>query len=231
MKTQNFTLIDAPLKNSESQPMAYSHFTLSKAKTAFNLTLNEGQNLFASVEGVPPSEILQTILQEYIPLATAINTEKARSELLIAPILAEVRRQVNYQVSLFSGNEFNVDEQLGLQGYCDFMVSGSPEQYFITAPIIAIAEAKNENIIGGLGQCVASMVGAQLFNQRAENEINTIYGIVTSGTTWKFLKLEEKTVFIDSVEYYIKELDKILGILLEPLRGYLGSDRPTTTLN
>ncbi len=231
MKNQGSNFIDFTLKISELQPMAYSNFTLSKAKTAFNLTLKEGQNLFATVEGVPPSEILQTLLEEYIPLATAINTEKARSELLIAPILAEVRRQVNYQVSLFSGNEFNVDEQLGLQGYCDFMVSGSPEQYFITAPIIAIAEAKNENIIGGLGQCVASMVGAQLFNQRAENEINTIYGIVTSGTTWKFLKLENQMVFIDSVEYYIKELDKILGILLQPLRGYLESDRPTTMLS
>lgn len=201
--------------------LSYSRFTLAKAKEAFELTLVENQNLFTQVEGVKPSEILGLILQEYIPLATAINTEKARSELLITQILADVRRQLNYQVSLFLGTDFNVEPEMGLQGYCDFIISGSPEQYFISAPVIIVVEAKNENIIGGLGQCVATMVGAQLFNQRAENEIKAIYGAVTTGTTWRFLKLEGKTVFIDSIEYYIKEVDKILGILLQPITAYL----------
>ncbi|MFB2923161.1 hypothetical protein [Aerosakkonema funiforme] len=204
--------------------MAYSNFTLSNVKQAFDLTIEENQNLFSEVEAVKPSEILSIILQEYIPLATAINTEKARSELLISQVLADVRRQLNYRISLFSGTDFNVDEKLGLNGYCDFLISCSPEQYFITAPVITIAEAKNENITGGLGQCVASMVGAQLFNQRANNEIKTIYGTVTTGTVWKFLKLEDKTLFIDRVEYYVKEIDKILGILLEPIKANLSAD-------
>jgi hypothetical protein len=201
--------------------MPYSSFNLARAKEAFNLTLEETQNLFSQVEAVKPSDILTTVLREYISLATAINTEKARSELLISQILADVRRQLNFQVSLFSGSDFNVDEALGLNGYCDFILSCSPEQYFITAPVITIVEAKNENIVGGLGQCIASMVGAQLFNQKAKNEIEIIYGTVTSGTVWKFLKLEGKTVFIDSVEYYIKEVDKILGILLQPIQACL----------
>ncbi|WP_338043178.1 MULTISPECIES: hypothetical protein [Okeania] len=191
------------------------------AKTNFELTLEENQDLFAQIKPVKPSEILTTILREYIPLATAINTEKARSELLISQILADVRRQLNYRISLFSGTEFNVEAELGLQGYCDFLLSFSPEQYFITAPVITIVEAKNENIIRGLGQCVASMVGAQFFNQRADNPVKVIYGAVTTGTNWKFLTLEEKIVRIDVGEYYVKEIDKILGIILEPFREYL----------
>ncbi|WP_353771944.1 hypothetical protein [Okeania sp. SIO2G5] len=190
------------------------------AKTNFELTLEENQDLFAQIKPVKPSEILTTILREYIPLATAINTEKARSELLISQILADVRRQLNYRISLFSGTEFNVEAELGLQGYCDFLLSFSSEQYFITAPVIIIVEAKNENIIRGLGQCVASMVGAQLFNQRADNPVKVIYGAVTTGTNWKFLTLEEKIVCIDAVEYYVKEVDKILGIILQPFREY-----------
>ncbi|MDT9340468.1 hypothetical protein VV11_013865 [Trichodesmium erythraeum 21-75] len=201
--------------------LSYSKFTLENAQKNFELTLEENQDLFDEIQPVKPSEILTTILGEYIPLATAINTEKARSELLISQILADVRRQLNYQISLFSGTEFNVEEELGLQGYCDFLLSFSPEQYFLTAPVITIVEAKNENIIRGLGQCVASMVGAQLFNQRSGNPVKVIYGAVTTGTNWKFLTLEEKIVRIDAGEYYIKEVDKILGIILEPFQEYL----------
>ena len=201
--------------------LSYSNFTLENAQKNFELTLEENQDLFDEIQPVKPSEILTTILREYIPLATAINTEKARSELLISQILADVRRQLNYQISLFSGTEFNVEEELGLQGYCDFLLSFSSEQYFITAPVITIVEAKNENIIRGLGQCVASMVGAQLFNQRSGNPVKVIYGAVTTGTNWKFLTLEEKIVRIDAGEYYIKEVDKILGIILQPFRECL----------
>jgi hypothetical protein len=198
--------------------MAYSDFTLAKVKDVFGLTLDEKQNLFQMVAGVQPSNLLKQILEENLPLATAINSEKARSEFLIAPILSEVRRQLNYRIGLFSGTEFNVDAPQGLSGFCDFIFSASAEQYFISAPVIMIVEAKNENIISGLGQCIAAMVAAQLFNQRAGNGLKTIFGVVTTGTNWKFLTLAQATVHIDSIEYYIKEIDKILGIFLQPLQ-------------
>lgn len=203
--------------------MAYTNFSLAKVKEEFDLTFTENQNIFAQVEPANSSEILSLLLADYILLATAINTEKARSELLISQILTEVRRQLNAQVSLFSGTDFNVDEELGLNGYCDFIISASSEQYFISTPVIIVVEAKNENIIGGLGQCVATMLGAQLFNQRADHEIPIIYGAVTTGTIWKFLTLAEKSVLIDAVDYHIKEVDKILGILLQPIQQYLST--------
>jgi len=203
--------------------MTYSNFTLAKVKEDFGLTVDETQNLFADIEAVKPSEILTVTLQEYISLATAIGTEKARSEFLIAPILTEVRRQVNYQISLFSGTDFNVDFEKGLLGYCDFLLSASREQFFISAPVITIVEAKNENIIGGLGQCVAEMVAAQIFNQKKEIDIPVIYGVVTSGTAWRFLTLSENTVSIDLVEYYINQVETILAILLSPIQSYFSN--------
>lgn len=198
--------------------MAYSDFTLAKTKDTFGLLLSETHNLFRTGAGVQPSDLLGRVLEENLVLATAINSEKARSEFLIAPVLSEVRRQMNYRISLFSGTEFNVDPAQGLLGFCDFILSASQEQYFITAPVMTIVEAKNENIIAGLGQCLATMVAAQLFNQRAGNKIDMIYGVVTSGTSWKFLTLVGKTAAIDSVEYHINEVDKILGIFLQPLQ-------------
>lgn len=80
-----------------------------------------------------------------------------------------------------------------------------------------IIEPKNENIIAGLGQCAATMIAAQIFNQRAGNEIPVIYGVVTTGTAWKFLTLEENTVCIDSIEYYVNAVDQILGIYIADL--------------
>ena len=201
--------------------MAYSDFTLAKVRETFQLTIDEKRNLFRDVPQVKSSAILTTLLEEYIQLATAINTEKARSELLIVQVLTEVRRQFNYQVSLFSGTDFNVDASKGLNGFCDFILCVSEEQFDIIAPVVTVVEAKNENLKGGLGQCIATMMGAKLFNQNAQREVKTIYGVVTSGTNWRFLTLEEQTVCIDSVEYYINDVEKILGILSQPFQSTL----------
>lgn len=201
--------------------MAYSDFTLAKVRETFQLVIDERRNLFRDVSRVKPSAILTTLLEEYIQLATAINTEKARSELLIVQILTEVRRQLNYQVSLFSGTDFNVDVSKGLNGFCDFLLCASEEQFEIDAPVITIVEAKNENLKSGLGQCIATMMGAKLFNQKRTRVVKTIYGVVTSGTNWRFLTLEEQMVCIDSIEYYINDVDKILGILSQPFQSTL----------
>lgn len=200
--------------------MSYSDFTLSQLVKIFGLTINETIDLFAAVEEVESSDYLAFYLKENIALAVAINTEKARSEMIIAPILLEVRRRLNYQVSLFSGVDFNVDNERGLNGVCDFLISRSAEQLFIRAPVITIVEAKNENIKTGFGQCVAEMIAAQLFNEREENAIKTIYGVVTIRTIWRFLKLEGNVVDIDLTEYYIKNVNKILGILLASFKEF-----------
>ncbi|GAX45381.1 hypothetical protein NIES4075_64020 [Tolypothrix sp. NIES-4075] len=199
--------------------MTYSDFTLSKFKKQFNIHIDENNDLFANIEPREISTQLTTTLEETTDLALAINTEKARSEMIITPILLEVRRKANYQISLFSGTDFNVDAEKGLNGYCDFVISRSKEQLTINAPVMIIVEAKNENIKGGLGQCMAAMLAAQIFNQQEENEIKTIYGAVTTGDIWKFLKLEGADLFVDLNNYYIKELNKILGILYQGIQG------------
>lgn len=198
--------------------MAYSNFTLSQVKADFGIVTNETQNLFTETELIASSSLLTLILKEQLPLASAINTEKARSELIVMPVLIEVRRLLLNQISIFSGSTFEVDSTQGLEGRCDFILSRSPEQYYITSPVLTIVEAKNESIPSGLGQCIATMIAARLFNQREGDPTSLIYGAVTTGTDWKFLKLEEQTVFIDLDAYYIKEIDKILGILVSTIQ-------------
>ena len=193
--------------------MSYSSFTLSRTKHDFNLTTVESEILFPKIEPLKPSDLLTLNLRENLSLATAINTEKARSELIIMPVLTDVRHRLQGRVSLFSGVEFNVDLERGLNGTCDFIFTRSSEQFFITKPVMIIVGAKRENIPSGLGQCIATMVAAQQFNDQEGEPVDTIYGAVTTGTDWKFLKLVQHVAYIDRSDYFISEVDKILGIL------------------
>ena len=195
--------------------MAFSDFTLKKVKSDFNIQTVENHSLFSKIAELPMSDYLAQTLKRNVPLALAINTEKARSELIIINILLEVKEQSSQKISLFSGIDFNVDKEKGLTGFCDYIISGSEEQLYLDAPVIAIVEAKNENIISGLGQCLAEMYAAQLFNQEENHDLFCVYGAVTTGDEWKFVKLENNVAYIDNDLYYISDIKKIIGILVK----------------
>ena len=57
------------------------------------------------------------------------------------------------------------------------------------------------------------MIAAQRFNAEKGNDIPRVYGATTSGTDWRFLKLEGQKLHIDMAVYQITQCDKILGIL------------------
>ena len=140
----------------------------------------------------PISDLLRQTLAQNSGLALRGNSEKARSEYLIAPILAEVYQQTRERANLFSGTEFNVDQNKGLIGFCDFLFSLSPLTIEIEAPVVSVVEAKKEDLLKGIPQCLAELIAAQIFNARADKPIDTLYGAVTTGTDWKFLRLQER---------------------------------------
>lgn len=193
--------------------MAYNQFTLEDVKQRLGIVLREQVDLFAAVPPVAPSNLLQEMLRTSAPIALAVSTEKSRSEMIIAPILLEVHRHHAGKVSLFSGTEFNVDESRGLVGYCDWLLARSPEQLAIEAPVLAIAEAKNENMRQGVPQCIAEMVAAQTFNAKRGQD-RVVHGAVTIGDAWRFLRLQGALVEMDLTMYYLHQLEKVLGILI-----------------
>jgi len=195
--------------------MSYKDFTLEQINQIFTITIQSNLDVFsAHKQPVQIDSAFVSRLDYNTTLALAINTEKARSEMIIAPILVELKRLTGDRISLFSGSEFNVDATQGLNGFGDFIISLSSQQLYIEAPVAVIVEAKNENIKGGLAQCLATMIAAQRFNQQKGNAIDTLYGAVTTGNQWKFLKLDDTTAAIDSKDYYIDQLADIMGILL-----------------
>jgi hypothetical protein len=198
--------------------MSYEEFNLEQISSDFGLAIEENVELFADIQEVQLDEFFLKYLHNNIPLAVAISTEKAKSEMIIAPILIEFRRMLNNQISLFSGVKFNVDNTRGLNGFCDFLISRSRQQSFIKSPVMAIVEAKNDNIKSGYAQCMAEMIAAQIFNEREGKEFENIFGVVTNGNQWKFLKLNKDTIYIDLNDYYIISPEKIMGILISMVK-------------
>jgi len=192
--------------------MSFRDFSFPSVQQQLNLRLEEA-DLFQQVPARAVSAEFRERLDYAVGLALSICTEKARSEFIIAPVLIEVIRSHQGRSSLFSGVEFDVDPDRGLNGVCDFLLSRSPIQSVLSAPVIAIAEAKNDNIRTGLGQCISAMVAARQFNHNHEDLVPTIYGAVTTGASWKFLTLTDDLLTIDRREYFIAEIEKIIGIL------------------
>lgn len=194
--------------------MSYRDFTLEQIHKTFGLLIEQQTDLFGTVEPVAMDTFFLHYLHRNIPLAMAINTEKAKSEMIVAPMLLELKARLPEHISLFSGTEFNVDPSTGLSGVCDFLISRSPQQLYITAPILTLVEAKNDNIKNGYAQCIAEMIAARIFNEREGNPPDAIYGAVTNGNQWKFLKLHANLVRIDTSDYYISDPQRILGIFV-----------------
>ncbi len=198
--------------------MAYNRFTMSQLRKEYRLVVTEQAALFADAPPATISDLLRETLARQTEVALRSGSEKARSELLIAPILMEVYAQSREYTNLFSGVEFTVDEQRGLAGFCDFLFTLTPRTFEVLAPVVSVVEAKREDINAGIPQCLAELVAAQIFNAAEERSIGTLYGIVTTGEIWKFLRLQGTDATIDTDDYFLNQPEKIVGIIISMLR-------------
>ena len=199
--------------------MSFQQFTFPQVRHDLGLTLRDA-DLFADTPPAAVREEFAAFLRDDAALAVAISTEKAKSEFIIAPVLLELRRTMKKQFFLFSGVDWDADASRGLNGTCDFILTRGESQHVLSAPFVAIVEAKNDLFRTGFGQCIAAMVGAQVSNQQAGLIVPRIYGVVTIGTGWKFLRLEGTALTIDVPDYYIDNLPKIMGILKQIVQDH-----------
>jgi hypothetical protein len=189
--------------------MAYSNYSIPKLKQQFQLEQNNVV-LFdkKKVKGIKPSRRLMLELGEgqTMPLLS----EKAKSELLISPILREIHRK-NPSLSIFSGYTFNIEGNDELSGAPDFLISNRPNKVEIEAPVFCLVESKNKTPDEGYAQCAAEMYAARLFNQQMGEPYENIYGAVTNAFEWVFMKLDGNNILIDQERYFIIEIPKLLG--------------------
>jgi hypothetical protein len=194
--------------------MAYQSFNFKKLKEQFGIQPRLSP-LFPQVQPIAPSAWLTQTLA--ISSATTLTTEKERSERIISPILLELREHNARQFSVLSGLVFDVDAEQGLNGECDFILSRHPFDFDIQAPVFTVVEAKKGDIESGLPQCIAQMIAAEIFNFKDGTVLSAIYGAVTTGDVWRFLKLSggaiDRDLQIDSETHYLDNLPVVLGIL------------------
>ncbi len=196
--------------------MAYSDFTWDGVQTALGLT-SQRLNLFPHVVPQPVSPWLQLMLDKSEQFAVS---EKARSEFFVAPLLFASRELSHERFAIHSGERLDVEPENGLVGECDFLLSLAPPMPVVQVPIVVILEAKRGIIEDGLGQCAAQMVGSQRFNRKRGREITPIFGCVTTGEVWQFLRLDGANLALDLSRYSIKTPGLLLGIFHTIIASY-----------
>lgn len=189
--------------------MTYSDFSLEDVVEQFGLHASRVA-LFPDTHAIAVPSWLCEALDKGLPVG--LGSEKARSEFIVGPVLLTCRDVSQGAFAIYSGQRLDVDPHQGLVGECDFILAHTPPLPFLQVPIVTIVEAKKQDIEAGLGQCAAQMVGARLFNQQKGSDVSTIFGCVTTGETWQFLKLHDTLLQIDSDRSYIDNSGKILAI-------------------
>jgi hypothetical protein len=190
--------------------MAYSDFTLSKLKKEFGLEQDKVQ-LFKPIPKLKPSKHLMVDISDGLEMPK--NTEKARSENLVSPILREIYRRNKKKMTLFPGYGLQVDVEKGLNGNCDCIIAGRGNIVELTNPIICLVEAKNGVIEDGYGQCGAEMYAARIYNEELGTPIPEVFGVITNGDDWQFVMLKDNLLVFDEKTISVARLPQILGIL------------------
>ena len=195
--------------------MSYSDFTYHSIRRLFG-KIETQVSLFGTAAEIPPNAWLLETLERGRPFAYV--SEKARSESIVWPILLACRELLDGACSIYSGVRLDVDAEKGLKGECDFLLTRTSPEPEPNAPLVVVVEAKQNDIEGGLGQCAAQMLGAARFNEIEKQPIEPIYGCVTTGDGWQFLRLEGDRLWIDRERYYLRDLGKLLGIFVSILK-------------
>ena len=195
--------------------MAYGDYELNDVLRTFGLAIAR-VDLFARVAPLEPSQWLKDDLER--GRGIALFSEKSRCEFIVAPILLACQELVAGQCCVYSGVRLDVDADRGLKGECDFLLGKTAPSPALQSPLLVVVEAKKNDIEEGIGQCAAQMIGVRLFNEQDQHPVRFVHGCVTTGETWQFLRLDGQSLLVDAERYYIREVGKILGIIVSFFR-------------
>jgi hypothetical protein len=191
--------------------MAYTDFAADNVQSRLGVSFRPAE-LFPALAAVPVPDWLRDQLAKTRQLA--LLSEKSRSEFIVAPVLIAVRDLAGGTIAILSGQRLDVDAAKGLSGECDFLLSGGPQLPILQAPLLTVVEAKKHDIESGLGQCVAQMVAVRMFNDKAGAAPRPVFGCVTNGEAWQFLRLADAVAEVDPGRLYLDNVGGILAALL-----------------
>lgn len=188
--------------------MPYTDFSIDSVMSGLDLEIVTG-DLFPGLQPLPMQPWLRDLLDR--GSHQVLLSEKARSEFIVVPILLASQELTKGAVTIYSGQRLDVDPSRGLVGECDFILSATLPLPGLRAPLVTIVEAKKHDIESGVWQCIAQMTGARIFNERAGQPIREIFGCVTNGEVWQFLRLVSNVATIDQRRFYLDNVGSILA--------------------
>ena len=183
---------------------SFSQITQTELEREFGVSIVGGRFLPKVESWIIPSWLEHTLAHRRASFAT-MRSEKSISEALIAPVLMAVEERYKDKITIFSGEPLITDE---LSGICDFLITKDPTAFDPQGGYFVLVEAKKQDLLSGVPQCVAEMYAAQTLNGNSD----IVYGCVSIGVEWIFIKLEGKIATADSTIFTISEVDKILGV-------------------
>ena len=194
--------------------MCYSEFSLDTIERLLKLELVSAE-LFPTLVPVEIPAWLPDML-ERMHRTLPLVSEKARCEAIVAPVLQAATELGGAPLSIFSGVRLDQNPETGLTGECDFIVARTASVPRLKAPLLTVVEAKRADLELGLAQCIAQMEGVRQFNMAAGVAI-PVYGAVTTGELWQFLKLVPGVLAIDIKRYPLHPLQDLLAVLSQIL--------------
>ncbi len=199
------------------ESMAFSSFSLDDMEEVFGIRI-DSTALLPELSPVTPSAKLQDALN----LAQELRgrSEKFKSEAIVFPIVVELRERNSKIFTFYSGETLLADAEQGLKGECDFIIAKNAAGYLIRTPIVQLVEVKRGDAESWLGQCAAQMLGAKIYNEKKGTPLETIYGCVTTGDDWLFLRLTGNALFIDTRKYYLGQIGELLAAFQHILDYY-----------
>lgn len=197
--------------------MAFSNFSLSDIEAEFGISLNDTE-IFPVLSLLEPSPKLVSAL--HLAQELGGQSEKFRSEAIVFPVMIEIWERNNKFFTLYSGETLVGDPERGLKGECDFLFAKSTSRRVIGKPVMQLVEVKRDDIDAWLGQCAAQMLGAKIYNEKKGTPLETIYGCVTTGDDWLFLRLTGNELFVDTRKYYLGQIGELLAAFQHILDYY-----------
>lgn len=190
--------------------LTYSQLDFQDLREHFGVEVSNAPFLPVPLALLEPPAWLRAFMAVNPLTPTIAKSEKAVSEAIIYPMLAAVRGHYEGQVGLYSGEPLSA---AGLTGVCNFIFSTSPALFEARPPIVVLVEAKRHDMLRAVPQCVGEMIAAQHLNQAAGVHFPAVYGCVTTGNQWQFLRLANEQALVDPRIFYQPETSAILGAL------------------
>ena len=189
--------------------LVYSQVTFPDLRDRFGIQV-ETESFLPKITPLPLPDWLSKYLAVNKLSPALAKSEKAVSEMLIAPVLSAVKEYNADKISLFSGEPLTMTGELS--GICDFIIASNPKAYLPEPPIMVLVEAKRQDLYGGIPQCIAEMLAARSVNDQAGIQYDAVFGCVTTGNEWLFLKLSGNRAITDPTIFYYPELNQVLGV-------------------